>query len=341
MVNIHLISFTPLDAPGGVPRWNRYVKRILEEDGYAVKHWCWFDVMPEYYSQYDYLAEYDKAKLLSRVLHADKCVDRGDIIIADGFWCGDFVAMGYKRVISVAHGIWGHVTKDDIDAGVVPENLDLHMQQIKHRLLHQHAGLPIVAVSMFINEQMKLQNGINSIVINNAIDEKEINKVNITRSGKLRDTIIVHGVNDKGNVNKGWDHISAVTNYCSKLGISVYSLDELYSLFNFKSKLEAMQIADYAIIPSGYEGNSYFALELMECGIPLAAYDVGIFCEMSRKNMKSCTIMERRKRSVNETINGLTEMLSKGYQPFVRDELHEVITFEKFKNSWLDVVRSI
>src|SRR5260370_15970003 len=114
MRNIVLISYTPLDSGGGVPRWNRDV--ISEVPG--ARHYWWWDALPAVGGQDMNISEWDKAKVLARYLLWSKKIGPNDIVIADGFW-----ADGYdpKLTICVRHGIWSHLTKEMADAGIQPE----------------------------------------------------------------------------------------------------------------------------------------------------------------------------------------------------------------------------
>jgi glycosyltransferase involved in cell wall biosynthesis len=364
-MKVHIISFTPLDAPGGVPRFNRYLKQVLEEDGHEVYHWSWFNMWAGDPGSAG-LPEHLRAVQLSRWLHSTGKVGREDVIIGDGFWCGDFVKMGYRRVISVAHGIWGHVTLDDLKNGAVPENRELHEAQVRHRIEHQRAGLPVIAVSAFISEQMYLQDGIESVVINNAVESLDQDSsdddwwTQFESHRAVRPTLVVHGVNDPGNTNKGWDHIIAVSEAIEKEGfpqrIIFGSLDEIAEKLRFKKKMNVLRAADLAVIPSGYEGNSYWALELLKSGVPVVAYNVGLFheiywsessCDLTvdddyRELSRIGIIGRRSKRSPELTATMAIAALRSGLLSNVPSSVTEnYASFESFRRGWQEAVRSI
>ncbi len=366
-MRVHLISHTPLDAPGGVPRFNRYLKRVLEEAGHEVRHWSWWDVPEDLRRLAQGISEDARADSLSRFLIRNGVVDRDDAIIGDGFWCGDFARMGYRRVVSVAHGIWGHVTKDDVDAGVQPENWQLHEAQIRHRLDHRRRGLPIVAVSMFIAEQMRLQWDLDSLVINNAVDPDETDGVLRGLSDWTDDVIVVHGINDRGNANKGWEHIQscidAVRDRNYPVRVDFMSLDELHDFVEAEKfemdKMWSLQHADVALIPSGFEGNSYFALECLNMGVPCVAYDVGLFTQLAvadpewnhpvilnpRMTVRDIGIvMPRRERCPARTARGMTDFMETG-RIFVpqrtRSKVRQHASFDRFRDGWLGVIEDV
>lgn len=372
-MKVHIISYTPLDAPGGVPRFNRYLKRVLEEVGHEVRHWSWWDMSAGYHMLANHCnsPEDARASILSRYLDGNHLISRDDVIIGDGFWCGDFAKMGYKKVISVAHGIWGHVTKADIDAGIQPENPGLHAAQIAHRRDHQRRGLPIVAVSRFIKEQMELQWGIEASVINNAVDPEDFGITCGPLPNWTDDICVVHGINERGNTNKGWDHIQACMDAVKGLDVRVdfYSLDELHEFLEAekfqepKNKMWSLMNADVALIPSGYEGNSYFALECLNIGVPCVAYDVGLFREFQMDSLyriggeleafgdqsilsPAGVIMPRTARSPRRTADGLLEMINLQKQKVfsaerVRDRVREVASFDLFRYKWQEAIESI
>lgn len=384
-LKIHLISYTPLDAPGGVPRFNRLLKQALEETGWEVFHWSWWDAPADCAVIADrYWSEDKKAQALSRHLHVTGKVHRDDVIIGDGFWCGDFALMGYRRVVSVAHGIWGHVTYDDVLAGIQPENHDLHIAQITHRRDHQRRGLPIVAVSRFIQKQMDLQWGFESKVINNAIDPDSLGMTDEDDDDwwqQFEDhpintpVVIVHGVNDRSNGNKGWSHIEAVQRMLDNpmagghhhggmgpwpMKMMFGSLDELQVQMGMKNKMNVMRHASLAVIPSGYEGNSYFALELLNAGVPIVAYDVGLFYQMSRTLESELVgpfwsednwmykdlgiVVPRKLRSPEMTANMTDRMLCTGrmFLPQnVQKTVQEFASLDRFQMQWVEVIEGL
>ena len=365
-LNIHLISYTPLDAPGGVPRFNRLLKQALEKSGWDVFHWSWAD-MPAGWVDCGY-PENERARSLSRYLMKG-IIGRDDVIIGDGFWCGDFAQMGYRRVVSVAHGIWGHVTLSDVLAGIQPENHDLHIAQISHRRDHKRRDLPIVAVSRFIQEQMHAQWGFESGVINNAIDPDSLGMTGEDDDWwrQFEDhqintpVVIVHGVNDRSNGNKGWSHIEAVQRMLDNqmrhwpMKTMLGSLDELQMQMGMKNKMNVMRHASLAVIPSGYEGNSYFALELLNAGVPVVAYDVGLFYEMSRRLTDQSDptnwmysdlgiIIPRETRSPEMTANMADRMLCTEkmfLSRHVKKTVQEFASLDRFQMQWVEVIEGL
>jgi glycosyltransferase involved in cell wall biosynthesis len=136
-------------------------------------------------------------------------ISKDDIIICDGFW-GNGLEDWTKNLVIHRHGIYSHCTKIDIDNGKKPEFPQQHEFQIKFTEKHLKNGGRVTTVSDFIAHEMKEQWGWNNIqVINNGVD------LNIWKPrGKIwkrpLQNLIIHGVNDKNNFNKGWLHIEAL-----------------------------------------------------------------------------------------------------------------------------------
>lgn len=266
MRRIITISYTALDAPGGVPRWNRDLKDAFPDR--EVIHYCWDD-LEGHSGIRSFFPEWEKAKALNGWLIATKKVTRDDIILVDGFWGIGFVGTDFN-VISVAHGNWSHTTKDDVDKGVPPEFPQHHAAQVDYRRRHLKNGGRIVAVSKFIAHQCKIQWDFEMDVINNGIDLARFKPAE-KRLPRKR-PIIIHGTT---NANKGFDHIEAV----KTLDADVWLLDEAAHKLSLP-KYEALAQADAFVHPSAHEGNSYMVLETLASGVPIVAYNVGLLYEL-------------------------------------------------------------
>lgn len=282
MSNLILTSYTGEYTSGGVPRWVRDFKKCFPE----AKSYSWQDVIDEVGCGTNIIKdEWTKADVLNHWLISTGRRTKDDIIIGDGWWAGKFFP---DRTISICHGIWSHLIKEEADAGVPPDMPFHHFHQVNYR---KNTNCRLVAVSEFIQYQMEVQFGFKSEVINNAIDLDKFKPIKIPNWDDKK--LIIHGINDKGNNNKGWDHIDHILNYLdidvTKYGsVEILSLDEAYeniSQGDF-TKYEVLAMANLVVIPSGYEGNSYFALEAMACGVPVIAYDVGLFWELSQNGVK-------------------------------------------------------
>lgn len=256
MTRLVLTSFTPLNASGGVPRWNRDFVTAFP----GTKHFSWSDVGGQ-----QSLPEWECARVLASHLIRTGQVTRDDIIIGDGFWADGYAEHGI-RTVSVAHGIWSHLTHDDVLAGMQPEFPYHHAAQVRHRRKHLENGGKIVAVSDFIAHQMKLQWGFDSTVINTGID---LDRWKPLKRLPREKPIVVHGVT---TANKGFDHVEALKRLQS---FDLYSLDGLAATFDLP-KNEALTQADLMVHPSAYEGNSMFVLESLACDVPVVGYDVGL-----------------------------------------------------------------
>jgi len=296
MRDIVLISYTTLDASGGVPRWNRdFVQGFT-----GTRHYSWDDVQWKGSWQDPNVSEWDRASCLGAWLHGRRLVNKEDIIITDGFW-GEWLSSAGYNVISVAHGIWSHLTKEDVLAGKQPEFPAHHAVQKKHRKDHLTRGGKIVAVSDFIADQMKEQWGFDSTVINNAIDLERF-KPPLSRT-PLERPLVIHGVTTH---NKGFDHIAAFQHAVDGIA-DVMLLDDAAKKYKM-DKYDILGHASLVVQPSAYEGNSYFVLETLACDVPIVAYNVGLLYSISKickcDGDECCcigSIIDRKFRSPEET----------------------------------------
>ena len=336
MRNIVLISYTALNAGGGVPRWNRDF--IAGFPG--TKHYSWDDVTRLMGDARPNATEWERASILNRWLIWSKKIKKSDIIIVDGFW-----GLGLEdyNVISIAHGIWSHLTKDDVDAGKQPEFPVHNAVQVNYRRQHLARGGKIVAVSDFISDQMRLQWGFKSIVINNAIDLDKFcpPKRMLSNWGDKR--LIIHGVT---TANKGFDHIEAVKQALPN--DDVLLLDDAAKIYNLP-KYEALANADLVVQPSAYEGNSYFVLETLACDVPIVAYNVGLLNTISqiakRNGISPCigTIIDRKYRSPEETakvVKFILESVCRDRTPYNPRKVAELFSLQRFHSEWKEYLEN-
>lgn len=308
--------------------------------------------------------EWIKAELLNRFLVSTRRVSRDDIFICDGFWAAGLI--GCPNVVSVAHGIWSHLTKDDVDAGKQPDFPEHHTEQVNFRRRHLQDGKPIVAVSDFISSQMRLQWGYDSEVINNAIDldwfgphqgpaglkhpagykyDRPMN--GHWRMGRMNSWSdsrwIVHGVT---NANKGFDHIQALKDALPN--DEVMLLDEAVQKYQL-CKEDVLCNADLIVQPSAYEGNSYFILEALASDTPIVAYNVGLLNSISsicEKNGIDCVIgcvIDRKLRSPAETVKvakWILDSVSRDRRPYNPRQVAELFSIQNFHRDWRQFLES-
>ena len=238
----------------------------------------------------------------------------------------------------MCHGIWSHLTKEEVDFGKEPDFPVHHAVQVGYRKGHFKRGGRLVAVSQFIQYQMEIQWGFESEVINNAIDlEKYVPR-------EIRDLpdkkLIIHGINDRSNPVKGWDHIEYLKKH---IDADIWSLDEAHTFFQRNSvaeidKYKILAMADLVVIPSAFEGFGYFALEALACNVPVVAYSVGLFREICSRNLikKVGLVLDRNERSSEFTCHAVRSMLrclSEGYECNPR-EVAEDYLIQKFHEQW-------
>lgn len=344
MKKIVTISYTDLDAPGGVPRWNRdfhssFVGASKEKQIYQAEHFCW-DNFPITEFSVDHIPEWEKAKLLNNYLLSRKWIRPNDIIVADGFWLSGLEHLPYT--VSVCHGIWGHVTKADVDAGKQPDFPLHHAAQVAYRQKLWNQKKRMVAVSDFIADNMKDIWGWEVPVINTGID------LDLWRPHEDQHIlpVIVHGINDKGNINKGWDHIEAVK-ASMNIKARILSFDEFVEqesrVLNRRSNIkknEVLGIADLCLIPSAYEGNSLFCLEALACNVPIVSYNVGLPYRAWNSDADIGVIIDRRNRFPLETVNAVIEALENinSYKP---REWVSQFSIENFRTNWRSYIEEM
>lgn len=321
-MKIVLISFTPYDAPGGVPRWNRDFMKGFP----GTVHYSWMDYQTRFPSDGQNEPEWNKARILNNWLLKTNRIAKDDLIIVDGFW-GLGIPANFN-VISVAHGIWSHLTAEDVAAGKKPEFPEHHAQQVAYRRQHLKNGGKIVAVSEFIQRQMSLQWGFKSTVINNAINLIAYRP--IAKRKNIR-PLIIHGVT---TYNKGLDHIEFLKNNLPN--VDVLLLDEAAKKLDCSNCI-ALAHADLVVQPSAYEGNSYFVLETLACGVPIVAYDVGLLETLKEmEGVDIGTIIPRQLRSPEMTLEAtktILRLIERGLD-FNPREVAEKFSISNFHEEW-------
>lgn len=329
------ISYTGLDAPGGVPRWNRDFHSAFPDRERV--HFCWQDFPA--WSEGHALLENVKAHILSGYLLRKRLVTDEDVVVVDGFWGAGLEHLPF--LISVCHGIWGHVTAADVAAGKQPENPILHAAQVSFRKRLAVRNGRMVSVSDFIADEMKLQWNLEVPVINTGIDLDEWKPVEHNNSIPL----VIHGVNDRGNLNKGWDHIEAIESQFTKTA-DVFSLDQVCDIKKC-SRQVALASADVCLIPSGFEGNSLFCLEALACDVPIVAYDVGLpYLRAKTPGFKPVIgrIVPRQFRTPQMTAaalgNWLATKRADDAKPSPREWVSQ-FSIQNFRQQWYDYVEAM
>lgn len=323
MRRVVLITFTPKDWSGGVNRWVRDFMGGYENS----VHFSAADI-PGW--RPGMCHEWDAAKALNTYLRVSKKISKEDVIIVDGFW--GLGLEDFPRVVSVAHGIWSHLTLEDVEQGKPLDNPVHHAIQVEYRKKHLERGGKIVAVSDFISTEMRRQWGFTSKVINNAIDLEAFKPVQKNHQGKL----VIHGVNDPGNENKGWKHIKHLK---ENLDCSILSLDEAHAQLGRATKAETLAEADLVVIPSAYEGNSYFCLETLACDVPVVAYNVGLMYRAwgDKAIMDLGVILDRQQRSPEYTCKAVKEFLDNPHSVAPRKWVSKY-SVQNFQTEWREYV---
>ena len=334
MRRIVTISYTGLNAGGGVPKFNRDLHSAFSDR--ECIHFCFDDFFKgSSIAQDSPNAEWERAKILNAWLINRKFISKDDVIIADGFWADGLQHLPYA--ISHSHGIWGHITFADVLAGKQPENTLLHAAQINFRRRWTQLKKPLTAVSEFIAYEMMQQWGFESHVINNGVDTEVWKPGTIYVGSDNR--IIVHGVNDRGNVNKGFDHISKLMT----LDVSVLSLDDFSSMCSC-SKQDAMAGATIIVHPSGFEGNSMFVAEALASGTPIIGYNVGFLWSVKQEYSYPVSSLDNRSpentvKAVKNLLNNESEIVRLG--KLGREIAVEKLSIDRFNKEWRSYVEAI
>jgi len=267
-------------------------------------------------------------------------VTHEDIIIADGFWAAGLESFPFA--VSHSHGIWGHVTQQDVFDGKAPDMPLHHAAQIAFRGRWTNLKKHLTSVSEFITHQMHLQWGFMvDATINNGVDT-EVWKPRDRHLFMSEMPLIVHGINDKGNINKGWDHIQALKD--TRLG-QVVSLDELFNTFHREiPKNELLASADLVVHPSGFEGNSMFVAETLACGVPFVGYDVGFAWQLRRDGNDIGWVLNRQHRHPLQTLDAVQCVLNMDEETRqtmgknARDVAVKHLSLTKFNKEWRQYV---
>lgn len=344
MRRIITIAYTALDAGGGVPKFNRDIHEAFADR--ECLHFCWQDF--PWWLEIDARGETEwaKARILNEYLVRSRKVTTDDVVIADGFWAAGLEHL--PLAVSHSHGIWSHLTQLDVTAGKQPDMPYHHVAQVAFRRRWTDLKKHITAVSHFIAEQMKLQWGFAvDRVINNGVDTDVYKQYDLPMI--LNDLLIIHGVNDRANTNKGWDHIELIKQKIPSA--HVLSLDDACMLLNERhgplTKAQVLSQADLVVHPSGYEGNSMFVAETLASGVPIVGYDVGFAYWLQgilEWNDRVGSIISRMTRSpettlswVQKTLGDDLQLMGKNARRVAKDHL----SMTQFNMAWRCYVEGI
>jgi glycosyltransferase involved in cell wall biosynthesis len=271
------------------------------------------------------MTEWDAAAALGNFLRQKKLVTGDDLFIVDGFW-GLGLPPG-SNVISVCHGTWARRVKSDLEKGI-PSEFPVHMD-IQKRYWDSlvNGGGKIVAVSEFAQWDLKETWGLPSDVVNNAIDCNVFKPYPRIYREK---PIVIHGVTSKV---KSSDHIEYLIR--NMPNVDIWLLDEAAQKLNMP-KYEALAQADAVVIPSHYEGSSYFTLEALACNVPTVCYDVGMPWWAFRNGYESSVgkIISYNDFGPRMTYEGVRSVLSQEPSNFKPVELAKLFSPERFRSEW-------
>ena len=240
-MKIAIISYTSRQEGclNGVERFNWYLQKAIGGEIYTAT-----------------MFRVTQPKQLNSILLGKKLIDKNTLCIVDGAW-----GLGIPKdipVISIVHGSWKEFCiRNKVDGEHVADD----QEEMWHR-----PNINIVAVSeasakyLYKHHKVKVDK-----VILNGVDT-EVYKPLSRISEK---TIVLHCARDYNKDGGG------------KLDKIKEILKEEYTFkfLNAPNGLEYIdyQMADVVLQCSNYEGNSYFMLEGMSCGLPVVASRAGLF----------------------------------------------------------------
>jgi glycosyltransferase involved in cell wall biosynthesis len=102
-------------------------------------------------------------------------------------------------------------------------------------------------------------------------------------------------------------------------------------------------MADLVVHPSAHEGNSYFVLETLACGVPLVSYNVGLMWELWEGGFEGRfgRILDRRERTPFHTLKAVRTLLEEGNLQWMGENARQMAlahSIDKFRNEWIDYV---
>ena len=273
---------------------------------------------------------------------------KSDVVVADGFWAAGLESLPY--VTSHQHGIWSHLTELDVRAGKPPDMPHHHAAQVEFRRRWKGLGKRMTAVSDFISQEMHIQWGYESRVINNGVDT-DIWKPDTAKFGRKR-PLVLHGVNDPGNINKGADHIRMLE---QMLDADVMSLDQAFTRWGRAfgtpdcpqgTKPQVLAQADLFVHPSGFEGNSMMVAQALACGLPFVGYRVGALAFAHETQLGEIIDLQNRhprvtldavRHVLGEITSGHDKHCGTNARQFALDNL----SLTRFKQQWRSYVEEM
>lgn len=252
---------------------------------------------------------------LNKFLVDKKEIDENTLCIVDGSW-GLNIPKNIP-VISVVHGTWTEFN--------LRNHGKLEVEPMQDRMWHR-PNTKMVAVSYASAKYLELHHRVraNKIILN-GVDADEFC---LGKKGINKLPVVLHCARD---YNKG----------------SHGKIDKIIELlknkFEFKMlktpegmEWEEYQKADIVLQCSNYEGNSYFMLEGMACGLPVVASSAGLFEDLNCANIGCVVDWKASAEDFAKTIQYVWENRFR-FNP--RQWILDNANFEMWKKQWQDFLR--
>jgi glycosyltransferase involved in cell wall biosynthesis len=253
---------------------------------------------------------------LNSFLVKEKMIDKNTLCIVDGSW-GLGIPLEIP-VISVVHGTWTEFNYRNHGKLVIDKEQDI----MWHR-----ENLKMVAVSNSAAKYLQIHHGVNAnkIILNgvNSNIFKPINKINAM-------PIILHCGRDYNKDGHG------VLQQIEKLLEGKFKFKLLYAPGGKEESF--YQWADIALQCSYYEGNSYFVLEAMACGLPVVATEAGLFEDMNFLGTKIGLFVPYR-ANVSMFVSAIESVYKNRAEYNPRKWIEENCSFDLWAKQWKDFLK--
>jgi glycosyltransferase involved in cell wall biosynthesis len=164
-------------------------------------------------------------------------------------------------VISVVHGTWTEFIYRNTN------KLETNGEQ---DIMWHRKNLKTVAVSNSAAKYLLIHHGVKADkIILNGVDTEIFKPLNLKRQKGMK-PVVIHCARDYNKDSQGKFQKIQDLLCCSFNFIFLHNEEEGKEYFKYNQ-------ADIALQCSNYEGNSYFMLEAMACGLPVVASETGLF----------------------------------------------------------------
>lgn len=303
---IAIISYTSR-AEGcfsGVERYNDLLQKAIGGEIYTgTKYNC-------------YTPEHLNNNLVLRGL-----IDQNTLCIVDGSW-----GLGIPEnipVLSVVHGTWTEFNLRNLK--------QLNIEPMQDKMWHR-PNTKMVAVSNASAKYLEKHHGVKADkIILNGVDTEEFKPLNLERDRTLK-PVVIHCGRDYNKTSHG--KLQEIQNRLADKFTFLY-------LCNQEDVNMFYNQADIILQTSNYEGNSYFILEGMACGLPVVASNTGLF-----EDIEDTDFLNYRIGCIvdwNAKTESFVEAINIAYENKniidTRKWIQDHATFEMWAQQWKDFLK--